>query len=95
MELRDVLFGVAAVLLEQGDDVVKLGARMRLEQLLEVSVNRAPRLRLLLRVLDARNRGATKITFKLKSAFIVRRRESNFEAFVFISKELEKFWGCN
>ena len=41
-QLGNVVFGVAAVLLQQGKNTVELGACIGLEQLLQVPVDRLP-----------------------------------------------------
>ena len=56
LQLRDVVLGVAAVLLEQREDVVELRARVRREELLQGAVDHAPRRRLLRGVGHAGNR---------------------------------------
>ena len=57
--MRNGIFAVATVLLEQGQDVVELGARVGREQLLQVGVDSLPRADLLRRILNPWNGLAT------------------------------------
>ena len=52
LKLRDVVLGVPAVLLEQGEHVVVLVAGVGLVQSLQIAVDRPPGGLLLVRVLD-------------------------------------------
>ena len=52
LQLRDVVLGVPAVLLEQGEHVVVLVAGVGLVQPLQIAVDRPPGGLLLVRVLD-------------------------------------------
>ena len=55
LELRNVVFRVAAVLFQKGQDAVELCAGVGLEQLLQVPVDGFPRGHLDICVLDARD----------------------------------------
>ena len=59
LKLREVVFGVSTVLLEQGEHVVVLVASVSLVQPLEVAVDRPPGSFLLVRVLYLGDRLAT------------------------------------